>query len=261
MARPRDARSEATSRRARSRGLRYARRPARPPSTGPPVTSARGERQPEQAEGAPTQEDTAAVEGDGGTGLAEAEGAGKRRRRARRGLPEPRGPARCAALGHPPILAVQGPGVGWATCPEEVGCWLRIKHHRRSRGADRGRGRRAPGGGDFDRRDVRGLLSVTEARATGPAFAPEKAWRLHPQVALRDETFGALAYHYGNRRLVFLKSRQLVELVSTLHEYAERGRRAGGAAPAVAAGVLREGPGPIGPLRGDRCRLMSPRSP
>jgi putative mycofactocin binding protein MftB len=46
-----------------------------------------------------------------------------------------------------------------------------------------------------------------------------RAWRLHPQVALRDEPFGALAYHYGNRRLVFLKSRTLVELVSALHEY------------------------------------------
>ncbi|MCY7299756.1 MAG: mycofactocin biosynthesis chaperone MftB, partial [Ilumatobacteraceae bacterium] len=30
------------------------------------------------------------------------------------------------------------------------------------------------------------------------------ALALHPQVALRPEPFGALAYHYGNRRLVFL---------------------------------------------------------
>ena len=36
---------------------------------------------------------------------------------------------------------------------------------------------------------------------------------------MRDESFGALAYHYGNRRLVFLKSRTLVELVSSLREY------------------------------------------
>ncbi len=50
-------------------------------------------------------------------------------------------------------------------------------------------------------------------------FAVEKAWRLNTQVALRDESFGALAYHYGNRRLVFLKSRALVDLVSSLHEY------------------------------------------
>ena len=36
---------------------------------------------------------------------------------------------------------------------------------------------------------------------------------------MRDESFGALAYHYGNRRLVFLKSRLLVELVSSLRDY------------------------------------------
>jgi mycofactocin biosynthesis protein MftB len=62
-------------------------------------------------------------------------------------------------------------------------------------------------------------LSVTEARPAGAAFAVEQAWQLNPQVALRDESFGALAYHYGNRRLVFLKSRLLVELVSTLGDY------------------------------------------
>jgi len=64
---------------------------------------------------------------------------------------------------------------------------------------------------------VRRLLSVTDAATD--AFASGRAWRLHPQVALRDEAFGALAYHYGNRRLVFLKSRTLVDVVSALHEY------------------------------------------
>jgi mycofactocin biosynthesis protein MftB len=62
-------------------------------------------------------------------------------------------------------------------------------------------------------------LSVTEARPERAAFAVEQAWQLNPSVALRDESFGALAYHYGNRRLVFLKSRLLVELVSSLGEY------------------------------------------
>ena len=57
------------------------------------------------------------------------------------------------------------------------------------------------------------------------AFCAQDAWRLDPQVAVRDEPFGALAYHYGNRRLVFLKSRTLVELVSTLHEYPDARRR------------------------------------
>ena len=53
----------------------------------------------------------------------------------------------------------------------------------------------------------------------GVAFAVGSAWRLNPQVALRDETFGALAYHYGNRRLVFLKSRTLVTLVHSLADH------------------------------------------
>ncbi len=66
---------------------------------------------------------------------------------------------------------------------------------------------------------MRRLLSVTEARPAGSTFAFEKAWQLNPQVALRDEAFGALAYHYGTRRLVFLKSRRLVDLVTSLREY------------------------------------------
>jgi putative mycofactocin binding protein MftB len=39
---------------------------------------------------------------------------------------------------------------------------------------------------------------------------------LHPDVALRPEPFGALAYHYGNRRLTFLRSPDLVALVQDL---------------------------------------------
>ena len=45
------------------------------------------------------------------------------------------------------------------------------------------------------------------------------AWELDPQVALRPEPFGALAYHYGNRRLTFLRSPDLVELVRTLGDH------------------------------------------
>jgi mycofactocin biosynthesis protein MftB len=64
-------------------------------------------------------------------------------------------------------------------------------------------------------------LSVTEARTSpaAPAFAADLPWRVHPQIALRDESFGALAYHFGTRRLLFLKSRKLVELVSALDQY------------------------------------------
>lgn len=46
----------------------------------------------------------------------------------------------------------------------------------------------------------------------------DSPFRLHPQVALRPERFGALAYHYGTRRLSFLKSRLLLEVVERLAE-------------------------------------------
>jgi mycofactocin biosynthesis protein MftB len=64
-------------------------------------------------------------------------------------------------------------------------------------------------------------LSITDETVEVPArdFDPTRTWRLHPQVALRDESFGALAYHYGTRRLLFLKSRPLVELVSSLDRF------------------------------------------
>jgi putative mycofactocin binding protein MftB len=64
-------------------------------------------------------------------------------------------------------------------------------------------------------------LSVTDERVSPPAhsFSLDEAWRLNPHVALRDESFGALAYHYDTRRLLFLKSRTLVELVSSLEQF------------------------------------------
>jgi mycofactocin biosynthesis protein MftB len=48
---------------------------------------------------------------------------------------------------------------------------------------------------------------------------PAVAYRLHPKVALRPEPFGALAYHYGNRKLVFLKSMRMVELVRNIGDH------------------------------------------
>jgi putative mycofactocin binding protein MftB len=57
---------------------------------------------------------------------------------------------------------------------------------------------------------------VTPSSATLDATAP---WRLNEQVSLRDESFGALAYHHGTRRLVFLKSRELVEVVRRVGEF------------------------------------------
>ncbi len=51
------------------------------------------------------------------------------------------------------------------------------------------------------------------------AFDASKRWHLSSDVSLRDEAFGALAYHHGNRRLVFLKSPTLVDLVRRLGEF------------------------------------------
>jgi mycofactocin biosynthesis protein MftB len=48
------------------------------------------------------------------------------------------------------------------------------------------------------------------------AFDLDGAWRLHPQVSVRPERFGALLYHFGTRRLSFLKTRALFAVVSTL---------------------------------------------
>jgi len=45
------------------------------------------------------------------------------------------------------------------------------------------------------------------------------AYALHPQVGLRDEQFGALAYHYGNRRLTFLNDARLVTVVRSAADY------------------------------------------
>jgi putative mycofactocin binding protein MftB len=38
----------------------------------------------------------------------------------------------------------------------------------------------------------------------------------HPQVALRPEPFGALAYHYDNRKLIFLRHPDLLTVVQSL---------------------------------------------
>jgi putative mycofactocin binding protein MftB len=61
----------------------------------------------------------------------------------------------------------------------------------------------------------------------------DQAWELDRQVALRPEPFGALAYHFGTRRLSFLKSRMLLEVVKTLDQHASA-REACGAAGVAA---------------------------
>jgi putative mycofactocin binding protein MftB len=44
----------------------------------------------------------------------------------------------------------------------------------------------------------------------------DEAWALSPAVALRPEPFGAMAYHFGNRKLTFLKTPGLVKVLRLL---------------------------------------------
>lgn len=48
------------------------------------------------------------------------------------------------------------------------------------------------------------------------AFDLDAGWRLHPQVAVRPERFGALLYHFGTRRLSFVKTPLLLRVVQRL---------------------------------------------
>lgn len=50
-------------------------------------------------------------------------------------------------------------------------------------------------------------------------FDATRGWRLHPQVAVRSEPFGALLYHFGTRKLSFLKDRTILAIVQSLGEY------------------------------------------
>ena len=54
-------------------------------------------------------------------------------------------------------------------------------------------------------------------------FDPDAHYRLSPRVGLRPEPFGALAYHFDTRRLVFLKSPDLVDLVNALDAHPSAG--------------------------------------
>ena len=59
-------------------------------------------------------------------------------------------------------------------------------------------------------------VSSTDAPA---APLSSRALALHRQVALRPEPFGALAYHYDTRRLVFLKHPDIVRVVEALADH------------------------------------------
>jgi putative mycofactocin binding protein MftB len=49
-------------------------------------------------------------------------------------------------------------------------------------------------------------------------FDLDAAWQLHPQAALRPEPFGALLYHFGTRKLSFVKDLTLLAVLEGLSE-------------------------------------------
>ena len=60
-------------------------------------------------------------------------------------------------------------------------------------------------------------MSTKDTGGCGAAgFDLDGSWRLHPQVSVRPERFGALLYHFGTRRLSFLKSPALLAVVQAL---------------------------------------------
>ena len=68
------------------------------------------------------------------------------------------------------------------------------------------------------------MTSAEPAVGTGPlaaehAFDPELPWQRARSVAMRPEPFGALVYHFGNRKLSFLKSKLLVGVVESLEQH------------------------------------------
>jgi mycofactocin biosynthesis protein MftB len=50
-------------------------------------------------------------------------------------------------------------------------------------------------------------------------FDLDLAWRVDPQVSMRPEPFGALLYHFGTRRLSFLKNQTVLAVVRSLADH------------------------------------------
>lgn len=50
-------------------------------------------------------------------------------------------------------------------------------------------------------------------------FDLDRAWQLDPRVSVRPESFGALLYHFGTRRLSFVKSHALLAVLRSLADH------------------------------------------
>jgi putative mycofactocin binding protein MftB len=50
-------------------------------------------------------------------------------------------------------------------------------------------------------------------------FDIDRPWRVDPRVSMRPEPFGALLYHFGTRRLSFLKNQRVLAVVRSLADH------------------------------------------
>jgi mycofactocin biosynthesis protein MftB len=67
-------------------------------------------------------------------------------------------------------------------------------------------------------------------------FDIDRPWQVDPRVAMRPEPFGALLYHFGTRRLSFLKNQRVLAVVRSLADHPSA--RAACAAAGVPDGEL-----------------------
>jgi mycofactocin biosynthesis protein MftB len=57
------------------------------------------------------------------------------------------------------------------------------------------------------------------SRGAAAGFDLDRPWRIDEKVAVRPEPFGALLYHFGTRRLSFLKNATVLAVVRSLADH------------------------------------------
>jgi putative mycofactocin binding protein MftB len=62
-------------------------------------------------------------------------------------------------------------------------------------------------------------VSTDAAGPAASAFDLDRPWCLDERVAVRPERFGGLLYHFGTRRLSFLKTPVMLAVVRSLAEH------------------------------------------
>ena len=62
------------------------------------------------------------------------------------------------------------------------------------------------------------MPSTDDAAVPDGSGVLDRAWQITPAVSVRPESFGALLYHFGTRRLSFLKDPRLLDVVQRLSD-------------------------------------------